>query len=222
MNFSAVLFDLDGTLHDRAATVRRYLAGHVRRFDLPAGYAERWTVLDDLGYRSKPEVYRRLVQELALTHSPEVLLGDWYTHGKLTPGLMPHAHETLSELRRRGLRLGLVTNGRSEGQRSTLAGLNLQDAFDTVLISEELNIGKPDPRIYTRALEQLGVQAAQTLFVGDSPTNDVLGPQQAGMKAALFPGGHALPAHIRPEYPLQDLRGVLGTVGDGQIVNQRR
>ena len=48
---------LDGTLHDRAETVRRYLAGHVRRFDLPEGYAERWTVLDDLGYHSKPEVF---------------------------------------------------------------------------------------------------------------------------------------------------------------------
>ena len=98
------------------------------------------------------------------------------------------------------------------GAALVLAGLGLADAFDTVIVSREVGCSKPEPRIYALALEQLGVQAAQTLFVGDSPLNDVAGPQSAGMKAALFPGGHALPGHIRPDYVLTDLRGVLGIV----------
>ena len=212
VTFSAVLFDLDGTLHDRAETVRRYLAGHVRRFDLPEGYAERWTVLDDLGYRSKPEVFPQLVAEFGLKHDPQVLLQDFSDHAWADCRLMPHSHEVLAELRRRGLKLGLVTNGRGEKQRQCMAGLGLADAFDTVIVSREVGCSKPEPRIYALALEQLGVQAAQTLFVGDSPLNDVAGPQSAGMKAALFPGGHAPPGHIRPDYVLTDLRGVLGIV----------
>lgn len=212
VTFSAVLFDLDGTLHDRAETVRRYLAGHVRRFDLPEGYAERWTVLDDLGYRSKPEVFPQLVAEFGLKHDPQVLLQDFGDHAWADCQLMPHSHEVLAELRQCGLKLGLVTNGWSEKQRQCMAGLGLADAFDTVIVSREVGCSKPEPRIYALALEQLGVQAAQTLFVGDSPLNDVAGPQSAGMKAALFPGGHALPGHIRPDYVLTDLRGVLGIV----------
>ena len=212
MKVSAVLFDLDGTLHDRAETIRRYLAGHVRRFDLPHGYAERWTVLDDFGYRSKAEVFPQLVAEFGLKHDPQVLLDDFGDHAWVDCQLMPYSYEVLTELRRRGLRLGLVTNGWSEKQRQCMAGLGLADAFDTVVISREVGCSKPEPRIYTLALEQLGVQADQTLFVGDSPINDVLGSQQSGMKAALFPGGHALPAHIQPDYLLQDLRGVLGIV----------
>ena len=93
-----------------------------------------------------------------------------------------------------------------------MASLGLTDAFDTVIISQEAGYGKPEPHIYALALEQLGVQAAQTLFVGDSPLNDVLGLQQSGMKAALFPGGHALPEYIKPDYVLKDLRGVLNIV----------
>ena len=212
VTFSAVLFDLDGTLHDRAETVRRYLAGHVRRFDLPEGYAERWTVLDDLGYRSKPEVFPQLVAEFGLKHDPQVLLQDFGDHAWADCQLMPHSHEVLAELRQCGLKLGLVTNGWSEKQRQCMAGLGLADAFDTVIVSREVGCSKPEPRIYALALEQLGVQAAQTLFVSDSPLNDVAGPQSAGMKAALFPGGHALPGHIRPDYVLTDLRGVLGIV----------
>ncbi|WP_310584159.1 HAD family hydrolase [Deinococcus sp.] len=212
VTFSAVLFDLDGTLYDRAETVRRYLAGHVRRFDLPEGYAERWTVLDDLGYHSKPEVFPQLVAEFGLKHDPQVLLQDFGDHAWADCQLMPHSHEVLAELRQCGLKLGLVTNGWSEKQRQCMAGLGLADAFDTVIVSREVGCSKPEPRIYALALEQLGVQAAQTLFVGDSPLNDVAGPQSAGMKAALFPGGHAPPGHIRPDYVLTDLRGVLGIV----------
>ncbi len=212
MSLKAVLFDLDGTLHDRAETVKRYLAGHVRRFEMPAGYAERWTVLDDLGYRSKAEVFPQLVAEFGLKQGPQVLLQDFSDHAWADCRPMPHSHEVLSELRRQGLKLGLVTNGWSDKQRRCMAGLGLTDTFDTVIISREVGCGKPDPRIYTLALEQLGVQASQTLFVGDSPLNDVLGPQQAGMKAALFPGGHVPPAGIRPDHVLQDLRGVLEIV----------
>ncbi len=207
----AVLFDLDGTLHDRAETVRRYLKGHVARFGLPEGYAERWAELDDLGYRPKEQVYAALVAGLQVSHPAETLLADWYEYEKLEPQPMLGARELLAGLRVQGLKLGLVTNGRSEGQRATLGGLNL-GAFDTVIISEEVGFGKPDPRIYALALEQLRLPPEAVVFVGDSPENDVAGPQSVGMKAALLPGGHPLPAHIRPDWTLQDLRGVLALV----------
>jgi putative hydrolase of the HAD superfamily len=209
VGFTAVLFDLDGTLHDRAETIKRYLVGHRARFGLPDGYAERWIELDDLGYRSKTEVFPQLVAEFGLKHDPRALLQDFSDHAWAECQLMLHTLDVLSTLRMQELTLGVVTNGWGEKQRQCLAGLGLQDAFDIVLISEELEIGKPDPRIYALALEQLGVQAAETLFVGDSPVNDVQGPQQAGMKAALFPGGHALPGHIRPDFTLSDLRDML-------------
>ena len=212
MTFRAVLFDLDGTLHDRAETVRRYLKGHMERFRLPGGYAERWTELDDLGYRPKAEVFPQLVAEFGLPHDPRVLLQDFSDRAWEDVALMPHAREVLRDLRLRGLKLGIITNGWSEKQLQALSGLGLTHHFDDVIVSEAVGLKKPDPAVFRLALSRLNVLADEALYVGDSPENDVAGPQSAGMRAALFPGGHSLPTHIRPDWVLQDLHGVLELV----------
>ena len=84
----------------------------------------------------------------------------------------------------------------------------LTGLVDDVVISKAVNLSKPDPRIYHLALDRLGGSAAETWFVGDSPQNDVWGPQQIGLKTAFLPTGHAL-GQERPEVVLTDLRGVL-------------
>ncbi|GGQ99288.1 HAD family hydrolase [Deinococcus ruber] len=205
----AVLFDLDGTLHDRAESIRRYLKGHARRFELPAGYAERFTVLDDLGYRSKQEVAAELVAEFGLSHTPAELFQDYSDHAWSDVARMPHALEVLTELRRRGVRLGIVTNGWTEKQQECIRGLDLAQRVDDVIVSEAVGLKKPDPAIFHLALSRLGVAAQDAWYVGDSPVNDVAGPQAAGLQAALLPGGHPLPPTLRPDVLLQDLRGVL-------------
>ena len=208
----AVLFDLDGTLHDRAETIRRYLKGHTERFGLPEGYANKFIVLDDFGYRNKREVFSQLVAEFGLSHDPQVLLQDYSDRGWEDMALTPHAREVLRDLRLRGLKLGIITNGWSEQQLQAVSGLGLTHLFDDVIVSEAVGLRKPDPAIFRLALSRLNVVADEALYVGDSPENDVAGPQSAGMRAALFPGGHSLPTHIRPDWVLQDLRGVLELV----------
>ncbi|CAM3353601.1 HAD family hydrolase [Deinococcus saxicola] len=204
----AVLFDLDGTLHDRNATLLRWLGGHTRRFDLPAAYAARFLELDDFGYRPKSEVMPLLVREFGLAHTAQTLLDDFSDHAFSRPVLMPHAHAVLTGLRGRGVLLGIVTNGWEVPQRQTLAGLDLTRRVDDVVISRAVGLSKPDPAIYRLALSRLGVTAADSWFVGDSPRNDVSGPQAAGLRAAFLPTGHAL-AGERPDVKLADLRDVL-------------
>ncbi len=200
-----VLFDLDGTLHDRPATLRRYLEGHARRFRLPARYSERFIELDDVGYQSKELVFPQLVGEFALLHDPGELYRDFLNFAFREPVLMEHARQLLSELRMTGLRLGVVTNGSGDKQRECLAGLDLCHAFDAVVVSEEVRCRKPDEAIY-----RLALPAGQVLFVGDSPLNDVAGPQRAGMRAAWLPGGHPLPAGVIPDWTLKSLRDLSG------------
>ena len=90
----AVLFDLDGTLHDRAVTLRAWLAGHVQQFCLPDGYAARFLALEDHGYRPKAEVIPRLVQEFNLPHDPRTLLDTYAGHVRHAVP-MAHAHAVL-------------------------------------------------------------------------------------------------------------------------------
>jgi putative hydrolase of the HAD superfamily len=55
--------------------------------------------------------------------------------------------------------------------------------FDSIVISDAEGIGKPDRRIFHRALEELNVTASQAVFVGDHPEVDVAGARAAGMRA---------------------------------------
>ena len=203
----AVLFDLDGTLHDRAATLRLWLAGHVRRFDLPPGCGARFREEDDFGYRSKREVMPLLVQEFGLEHHPDDLFADFWTHVDAAQA-MPYAHDVLRILRERGVRISVVTNGWEEAQTRTLAACGLTGLVDDVIVSQSVGLSKPDPQIYRLALARLGVEAGDAWFVGDSPRNDVWGPQQVGLRAAFLNTGHALTDEM-PDALLDDLRGVL-------------
>jgi putative hydrolase of the HAD superfamily len=207
----AVLFDLDGTLHDRAETVRRYLAGHIERhgFHHHAGYAERFTELDNHGYTGKREVFRQLVDEYRLSHDPEALLQDFSDHAWIDCARTPGTHEVLAALRSRGIKLGLVTNGWSAKQRACLAALELTGAFDAVIVSEEAGVKKPDPRIYQLTLTALDAAAEAAVFVGDHPENDVRGPQALGIRTAFLSGAFTCPPDLRPDVTLSALADLM-------------
>jgi len=76
---------------------------------------------------------------------------------------------TLATLRERGVKLGLVSNC-SHSTRPVVDRLGLEEGFDQVLLSYEVQAMKPEPAIYVMALERLGgVPAARALFVDDQP-----------------------------------------------------
>lgn len=79
--------------------------------------------------------------------------------------------------------LALVTNGASCVQREKLAASGLADRFDAVVVSGDVGIGKPDPAIFERALEELGAGPADAVMVGDNLGKDVDGALAAGLGA---------------------------------------
>ncbi len=95
--------------------------------------------------------------------------------------LFPDALPALQRLRQR-YRLALLTNGDSGLQREKVAGARLGDYFEVMVASGDIGVGKPDPRIYTYTLAQLGVAPGAALMIGDNPINDVAGAQAVGMR----------------------------------------
>ena len=98
----------------------------------------------------------------------------------------PDAVEVLAELRRRGFRLGAVTNRAFGGERfrADLRDAGLDIGWDAEAVSVEVGYLKPHPAIFRRALDELCVTPAETLMVGNSLAEDVAGAQQLGMAAA--------------------------------------
>ncbi len=107
------------------------------------------------------------------------------THG-LYPHRMPHAIETLAALKGQGLKTALVSNAgitTAPTLREMLDHYGLSPYLDALVFSDELEIAKPSAGIFTAALDAIGCSAADAVFVGDSPHNDISGAQTLGMRA---------------------------------------
>ena len=85
-------------------------------------------------------------------------------------------------MRKNGLGLGRITNGGDAHQRATIRALDLEKYFASILISESEGLRKPDPRIFARAAQQLGVGLSEAVFVRDHPTLDIGGAHSVGMR----------------------------------------
>ncbi|HEX2915235.1 MAG TPA: HAD family hydrolase [Chloroflexia bacterium] len=101
--------------------------------------------------------------------------------------LAPEAITTLHALKKRGYRLGLVSNfcNLPEVAYSNIASIGLLECFDQTLLSCELGWRKPSRRIYAAICERLEVAPVECLFVGDRLVEDILGPQSFGMRTVL-------------------------------------
>lgn len=94
--------------------------------------------------------------------------------------------EVLAQLRER-FKLGIITNAYDgEEQRKRIAVSGLHDYFDEILISGDVGVYKPDPKIFHMLLNRIGVVPEKALYVGDSIKYDVAGANFAGMKSVLF------------------------------------
>ena len=94
--------------------------------------------------------------------------------------------QTLQLLQGR-VKMGIITNGFADIQHARLQQSGLAECFDFMLVSEELGVNKPDPRIFNAALARMPqIEAGNVLMVGDNPQTDVAGAAGVGMETCWF------------------------------------
>jgi putative hydrolase of the HAD superfamily len=121
--------------------------------------------------------------------------------------LYEDALPVLEELRAAQLRLGLVSNGIRD-LREFVAHHRLE--VDAIVGSRAHGYVKPHPTIFQSALQQLGVEPAQAVMVGDSLEEDVAGARALGMRAILMDREGR---HPEVEQRLTDLYGLPAALG---------
>ncbi len=99
--------------------------------------------------------------------------------------LEPAVRSLLGFLRRRGLKLGLLSNSGSPF-REPFERAALGELFDAVVFSCDLGAKKPDPAAYQAVLDALGVRHGEAMMIGDSLANDIRAPIELGMSALLI------------------------------------
>lgn len=217
----AILFDLDETLLDRTQSIVRYAERLQRDFmdDLVPTTASTIAAAilsaDERGYRPREALFADLVQRLPWQTPPEVmrLHRHWERWFPVSSVARAGLVETLTTLRAQGIRLGVVTNGAVRRQQSKIAQLQIHSYLSTVVISEAVQVKKPDPHIFARALAGVGCAASQAWFVGDHPLNDVLGAAAAGLRPIWLTGVHPWPTdHPEPLWQIGALIEVVALV----------
>jgi len=102
--------------------------------------------------------------------------------------------------------LAVATNGPADVQATKLIASGLQRFFPVVVASSEVGFGKPDPRIFTIAVERLGVAAADVLVVGDSVEKDVAGAAAAHLRCVWLNRSAATrDAEPAPDFEIESL-----------------
>lgn len=123
----------------------------------------------------------------------------------------------LLRLRDRGLRLGVISNWDLR-LRKLLGDLGLSELFDVIVCSAEVGIRKPDPRIFERACEAVGVAPQDAVHVGDHGYADLLGARSAGLRAVLIDrqGGEPAAAGPAPISSFDELEDMLAIERPGR------
>lgn len=181
----AVLFDFDGTLADSFAAITAS-TNHVRGLyglpALPEAEVRRYVGLglDNLMRELVPNAPPADAVAAYRAHHPSVMLTGTV--------LMPGVADTVPELGRRGLKLGVCSNKRVEFTKRLVVALGLGDSFAAVLGPDDVGVPKPDPAMLIEAARRLEVSARETIYVGDMAV-DVEAGHAAGMETWLVLGG---------------------------------
>jgi 2-haloalkanoic acid dehalogenase type II len=126
--------------------------------------------------------------------------------------------ETLSELRERGLHVGIVSNIDEDQLRHLMELTGLERYFDSLLSSEQAQSCKPDAGIFAEAIRRAGCRPAEALFVGDTLSADVAGANQAGLRSVLLwhRDDREPPEEPKPHYVIREIPDVLGLLGPAE------
>jgi glucose-1-phosphatase len=134
-----------------------------------------------LGQASDNDVWQSVADALKLDPpTRDHLRRDYFSRDQIDSTLMGFIRGL-----RGHVRVGMITNAWPDVRRYLENEVKIADAFDPLIVSAEVGLAKPDPRIYQLALERLGVQPAETVFVDDFEDN-VAGARWVGMQAVHF------------------------------------
>ncbi|NEA19605.1 HAD family hydrolase [Streptomyces halstedii] len=181
------LFDLDGTLVDRQAAVRDVLTALCRAHDFDA-VTEQW-LRAELVDRANLDDFVRLREVFGLVVSAAQLWREYVDLMAATVTCRPEVLEGLARLRAAAWTIGIITNGAGDIQRAKLAGTGLDSLVDGVAVSGDLEIRKPDRRIFELGAARCGVSLADGgWMIGDNPAGDIGGGHQAGLRTIWLRG----------------------------------
>uniref|UniRef100_UPI003D09ABCB HAD family hydrolase n=1 Tax=Roseibium sp. TaxID=1936156 RepID=UPI003D09ABCB len=192
MTIDAILFDAGDVLYSkprRQAEVTRFLTDQGLPAPAPKDPIEqRMRLAAHAGEIGVPEFFGWLLSRYGVTDPDQLTRGlQLLRRQQGDVQFFDGVADTLHELKRRGFRLGIVTNTFNSREEKSVwfRTVGIHDIWDSYADSSELRVVKPAPEIYLAALAPLGVAPGNAAFVGHAQ-NELDGAKALGMTTILF------------------------------------
>lgn len=174
-----VIFDLDDTLYNEKQYVRSGFKAVAEYLDIREAEEELWHLFE----MKRPAIDVYLNQIGQIERKAEVLTV--YRDHRPQIFLNEGMKELLSELREKGIFVGIITDGRPSGQRNKIEALGLRDLVDDIIITDELGgeqFRKPCDIAFRIMQRRWEIPFEQIVYVGDNLHKDFQAPKQLGMR----------------------------------------
>lgn len=205
-----VVFDLDDTLYPEKEYVRsgfRAVAEYLENLSyadmlwdyFAAGEPAIDSLLSHIGQEYKKAECLNAYRE----HLPDIKLYDSFVR-------------LLDDLKRANVKIGIITDGRPDGQNKKIAALGLDSMVDDIIITDELGgvqFRKPNDISFRIMQNRWKIPFEEMVYVGDNPVKDFQAPSQLGMKTLFFKNSDGLyydklPAFARYSYVAEDTKQI--------------
>ena len=219
----AAVFDLDDTLfdstdlstHARRAAVRAMIG-----LGLPVTFDEAYQVLTEVvqeygsNYNNHfDQMLKRLGHYSKMYVSAGVIAYHDVKFSSIRP--FPDVIPTFIELKRLEIKICVLTDGDALKQYEKILRLRIQDFLDDIIITEEVGIRKPNPKVFELALSRLSIEPNECFYIGDNYERDIVPCIELGIRTALIHRGGKYDKlgleeeGTPPDYQLKNLKDLI-------------
>ena len=214
----AVIFDLDNTLIDfmkmktlscDAAISAMIGAGlNVKK---EKAMEELFKLYDKYGLEEKT-IFQKFLKKVAKKIDYEILASGIVAYRRVRAGFLepyPHVSEVLFELKRKGIKLAIVSDAPRLKAWIRLVSMKINHLFDVVITFEDTKELKPSTIPFKVAFKKLKVRASECLMVGDRPERDIKGAKNLGMLTCFAKYGNPKAKARNADYEINDIKELL-------------
>ncbi|GHU79943.1 hypothetical protein AGMMS49992_32490 [Clostridia bacterium] len=180
LKIEAVVFDLDDTLYSEKDYIRSGFCAVACYLHIDSAEKKLWASF----IRKEPAIDALLIEEGIYTDKLKEECIHLYREHKPSIRLYDGVEQMLIGLREQGVKIGLLTDGRSEGQRAKIKVLHLTEYVDEIIVTDELGgiqFRKPNDVAFRVIQRRFGIPFERMGYIGDNAVKDFLAPLSLGM-----------------------------------------
>jgi len=220
MKYEIIIFDADETLFDFKKSEREAFKNSMLEFDIEYDENHHLKIYQGINTaiwkefeeglitqkKLKVERFKRLAVELQAGFNEEEFAKAYMKHLSNGSFLFEDTIELVDSLHK-DYRLTIVTNGLKDVQDNRIRKSIIAKYFEDIVVSEEVEVSKPDPKIFEHALNNIKhTDKSKVLMVGDSLTSDIQGGINFGIDTCWYnPNKHKNKTGIEPTYEIASL-----------------